>query len=71
MPNLTMHVIESYMGTSCPQDFETESKIREYFSEENLTHMFGADADLRQSDEVFEWVLDQWGARVIQDDERA
>ena len=36
-------LIEKYFGTEDVSAFESEDEIREYFSRDNLVHMFGAD----------------------------
>lgn len=53
-------LIQGYLGTMGPEEFDSESEIREYFSEKNLVWMFGDDANLDDAQEAMEATIEAW-----------
>ena len=52
--------ISAYLGDMSPASFESEEQIREYFSPENLSRMFGDETDFSDADDVMECILMIW-----------
>jgi hypothetical protein len=53
-------LIQGYLGTMGPEEFNSESEIREYFSEKNLVWMFGDDANLDDAQGAMEATIEAW-----------